>query len=57
MNALAAKLKQAAPHASVDDHRRWITRLRGLAEGWQVAPGALLPDADFPAPDRLPIST
>jgi len=26
--ALAAKLKQAAPHASVDDHRRWIVRLR-----------------------------
>jgi cell division transport system permease protein len=32
VNALAAKLKQAAPHASVDDHRRWITRLRGLAD-------------------------
>src|SRR5476649_945420 len=30
--ALAAKLKQAAPHASVDDHRRWISRLRGLAD-------------------------
>jgi cell division transport system permease protein len=29
---LAAKLKQAAPHASVDDHRRWIARLRGLAD-------------------------
>lgn len=32
VNSLAAKLKQAAPHASVDDHRRWITRLRGLAD-------------------------
>jgi cell division transport system permease protein len=32
VTALAARLKQAAPHASVDDHRRWITRLRGLAD-------------------------
>jgi cell division transport system permease protein len=32
VNALTAKLKQAAPHASLDDHRRWITRLRGLAD-------------------------
>jgi cell division transport system permease protein len=32
VNALAARLKQAAPHASVDDHRRWIARLRGLAD-------------------------
>ena len=32
INALAAKLKQAAPHASVDDHRRWMARLRGLAD-------------------------
>jgi cell division transport system permease protein len=32
VDALAAKLKQAAPHASVDDHRRWISRLRGLAD-------------------------
>lgn len=29
---LAARLKQAAPHASVDDHRRWMARLRGLAD-------------------------
>lgn len=28
---LVATLKQAAPHASVDDHRRWILRLRELA--------------------------
>ena len=32
VTALAAELKRAAPHASVDDHRRWITRLRGLAD-------------------------
>jgi cell division transport system permease protein len=32
VNALAAKLKATAPHASVDDHRRWIARLRGLAD-------------------------
>ena len=32
VNALAAKLKRAAPHASVDDHRRWMARLRGLAD-------------------------
>ena len=32
VNALSARLKRAAPHASVDDHRRWITRLRGLAD-------------------------
>jgi cell division transport system permease protein len=32
VNALSAKLKRVAPHASVDDHRRWITRLRGLAD-------------------------
>jgi cell division transport system permease protein len=30
--ALAANLKRAAPHASVDDHRRWIARLKGLAD-------------------------
>lgn len=32
INSLAARLKQAAPHASVDDHRRWIARLRSLAD-------------------------
>ncbi len=31
-NALSAQLKQVAPHASLDDHRRWIARLRGLAD-------------------------
>ena len=30
--ALAAQLKQAAPHATLDDHRRWIARLKGLAD-------------------------
>ncbi len=30
--ALAKRLKAAAPHASVDDHRRWIARLRGVAD-------------------------
>ncbi len=29
---LAAQLKRAAPHASLDDHRRWIGRLKGLAD-------------------------
>src|ERR1700760_2781361 len=32
VSQLATRLKQAAPHASVDDHRRWIARLRGLAD-------------------------
>jgi len=30
--ALAARLKRAAPHAALDDHRRWIGRLKGLAD-------------------------
>ena len=30
--ALVAQLKQAAPHATLDDHRRWIARLKGLAD-------------------------
>ena len=30
---LTAKLKQAAPHALVDDHSRWIARLGALADG------------------------
>ena len=29
---LNADLKRAAPHATLDDHRRWIARLRGLAD-------------------------
>jgi cell division transport system permease protein len=32
VGALTARLKQAAPHATLDDHRRWIARLRGLAD-------------------------
>ena len=31
-DALAARLKAAAPHSSLDDHRRWIARLKGLAD-------------------------
>ncbi|HEX3756937.1 MAG TPA: hypothetical protein VHV26_17850 [Rhizomicrobium sp.] len=31
MTALAARLKAAAPQALLDDHRRWIQRLQGLA--------------------------
>jgi cell division transport system permease protein len=30
--ALSAQLKGAAPHATLDDHRRWIARLKGLAD-------------------------
>lgn len=30
--ALAARLKRAAPHATLDDHRRWLSRLQGLAD-------------------------
>jgi cell division transport system permease protein len=29
--ALSAKLKQVAPDAQLDDHQRWIARLKGLA--------------------------
>ena len=29
--ALVARLKQAAPHASLDDHSRWMSRLSGIA--------------------------
>ena len=29
---LTADLERAAPHAMVDDHRRWIARLRGLTD-------------------------
>jgi len=32
MAQLTARLERAAPHASVDDHRRWIARLRHLAD-------------------------
>jgi len=30
--ALTARLKRAAPHASLDDHSRWISRLGGIAD-------------------------
>jgi cell division transport system permease protein len=30
--ALAARLKRAAPHATLDDHSRWISRLSGIAD-------------------------
>ncbi|HEY4275885.1 MAG TPA: hypothetical protein VGM68_10395 [Rhizomicrobium sp.] len=32
MTALTARLKRAAPHASLDDHSRWISRLSGIAD-------------------------
>jgi cell division transport system permease protein len=32
IGALTARLKAAAPHALLDDHRRWIARLEGLAD-------------------------
>ena len=32
MAQLTARLEQAAPHSTVDDHRRWIARLRQLAD-------------------------
>jgi len=41
-NALAAKLKQAAPHTSLDDHRRWIARLKGLADAVRYSTYAIL---------------
>ncbi len=31
--ALTARLKQAAPHALLDDHSRWMARLGALADG------------------------
>jgi cell division transport system permease protein len=41
--AMAARLKAAAPHAVLDDHRRWIARLEGLADTVRyVAYGILL---------------
>ena len=40
--ALAAQLKAAAPHAVLDDHRRWIARLRGLADTVRYAAYGIL---------------
>jgi cell division transport system permease protein len=31
MERLDARLREAAPHAVIDDHRRWLARLAGLA--------------------------
>jgi cell division transport system permease protein len=42
VNALAAKLKQAAPHASVDDHRRWMARLGSLADAMRLSAYGIL---------------
>jgi len=42
VNALAAKLKQAAPHASVDDHRRWMARLGDLADAMRLSAYGIL---------------
>ena len=32
IDKLTADLSRVAPHATLDDHRRWIARLRGLAD-------------------------
>src|SRR4051812_1044815 len=42
VNALAMKLKQAAPHASVDDHRRWMARLGSLADAMRLSAYGIL---------------
>jgi cell division transport system permease protein len=39
---LAGRLKAAAPHAVLDDHRRWIARLEGLAETVRYVAYAIL---------------
>ena len=41
-NALAGSLKQAAPHAHLDDHRRWIARLQNLAGAVRLSAYAIL---------------
>ena len=40
--ALAARLKRVAPHATLDDHRRWIARLKGLADAVRWSAYAIL---------------
>jgi cell division transport system permease protein len=40
--ALTARLKTAAPDAQVDDHTRWLGRLRGLANGIVLFAWAIL---------------
>jgi cell division transport system permease protein len=40
--SLTAALKTAAPHAVLDDHRRWIARLEGLADTVRYAAYGIL---------------
>ena len=40
--SLTAALKNAAPHAVLDDHRRWIARLEGLADTVRYAAYGIL---------------
>jgi cell division transport system permease protein len=40
--ALAGALKRAAPHATLDDHRRWLARLKGLADAVRWSAYAIL---------------
>ena len=40
--ALGAALKRAAPHAVLDDHGRWIARLRSLADTLRYAAYGIL---------------
>ncbi|HJR57336.1 MAG TPA: hypothetical protein VJ798_12225 [Rhizomicrobium sp.] len=40
--ALAARLKSEAPHAVLDDHRRWLSRLEGLADTVRYAAYGIL---------------
>jgi cell division transport system permease protein len=40
--ALARQLKGVAPHAVLDDHRRWIVRLEGLADTVRYAAYGIL---------------
>lgn len=40
--ALQARLEAAAPHAVVDDHRRWMSRLQGLADTVRYAAYGIL---------------
>jgi cell division transport system permease protein len=41
-DTLAAQIKAAAPHAVLDDHRRWIARLEGLADTVRYAAYGIL---------------
>jgi cell division transport system permease protein len=40
--SLSARLKDAAPHAVMDDHRRWIARLQGMADTVRYAAYGIL---------------